>query len=103
ALLDPDLPVDLAFAEGVVVGRDALDGGGPDPVARSEALGALGVGSAPAEQVVERQRDAEPLANLVDGFADGRRRRRLGEVAQFGRIEGELAPVIDVLAVPGVA
>ena len=60
ALLDPDLPVDVRFAEGVMIGFDAIEGRSAREICGlhgRETLRARAV--APPEQVFQRQSYAD--------------------------------------------
>src|SRR5258705_12201734 len=59
ALLNPNLPIVIALAESVMVGSDAIDGGRPDYEAGFQFLRSSAIGVAPAEKILERQRDTE--------------------------------------------
>jgi hypothetical protein len=94
ALLDPDLPVDLALAESVVVGLHAIERVGADQEAGLQRVGARAAARAPAKQVVQRQRDAELVRSSA--IVAVRRGRRPGRVIpELRRIEGELGAVVE--------
>src|SRR6185369_443748 len=57
AFLDPNFPIAITFAERIVIGGDAVDGRGPDEIARGQLFRSVGHRIVPAEQVFQRQRD----------------------------------------------
>ena len=62
ALLDPDLPVHVRFAEREMIGRHAIDGRGSDLIGGLQRLDAVGMGAvAPAEEVFQRKPDPNLL------------------------------------------
>src|SRR5258706_12307271 len=58
ALLDPNLPILVALAEGVMVRGGPTDGGGPDQEAGGHLLGSRAIGLAPPEEILGMQCDA---------------------------------------------
>ena len=70
ALLDPDLPIDIGFTEGVMIGFNAVDGRRSDLVGGLQGLHAVLVAAvAPPEQVLQRQGDAELVVERVEHLA----------------------------------
>src|SRR5258705_6390185 len=69
-LLDPNLPIVIALPESVMISGDAIDGGRPDYEAGFQFLGSEAVGIAPAEKILERQRDTELVVDDIKGFPD---------------------------------
>src|SRR6185436_4600880 len=54
ASLNPNFPIAIGFAKGVVIGGEAVDGCRPDQVGGLQALGSLYRGIAPKEHIFQR-------------------------------------------------
>src|SRR4249919_1606407 len=73
SLLDPDLPIHVVFAEGVMVRFSAIDRGRADVVSGLQRLDPVFGSIAPAEQVLEWQGYAELVVDGVQNLLGGRR------------------------------
>src|SRR5262245_15112304 len=101
AALDPQLPVDVLLAIGVVITVGARDPGGPDVGRRLEVLQPRLVG-APEEEVGEGQLDAVLLLDRLRHLGNGARRRHRRVILVARPIERRRLAIVEELALLAV-